>query len=196
MQMNASSPRCRTIATIHYPSLDFDILGAVQDLCIPAAISPLHTPEGEKEHIHIILTTSNVKSFKQWKEIVESIHCVGIEVVHNHAAYYDYLTHRNNPEKQQFPQDITPTHISGYQVPDDTSTYSPFETISRLISLLTSHGIYNVYQGMILLNTIDCPVADKNCYVKYLPQIKELLYWAERTEHVNSTNQCASYFEQ
>lgn len=194
MQMNASSPRCRTIASIHYPSLDFDFLGAVQDLCIPAAISPLHSPEGEKEHFHVILTCSNVKSYKQWKEIVDSIHCVGVEIVHNHAAYYDYLTHKNNPDKQQFPHDITPVHLSGYLVPDDTSTYSPFETISRLISLLTSHGIYNVYQGMILLNSLACPVADKNCYVKYLPQIKELLYWAERTNNVNSTYPSSSHF--
>lgn len=196
MQMSSTSSRCRTIATIHYPTLDFDFLGAVQDLCIPAAVSPLHSPEGEKDHIHVLLNASSVKSYKQWKEIVDSIHCVGIEIVHNHAAYYDYLTHKNNPEKQQFPKDITPTHLSGYEVPEDTATYSPYESISRLVSLLTANCIYNVYQGMMLLNEIDCPVADKNCYVKYLSQIKELLYWAERINNANSTDSSTSHFQQ
>lgn len=72
-----------------------------------ALVSPVHSPEGEekKKHIHIIwqsskrrLSRNDLQEFKICGMAANGY----VQGVSNRKAMEDYLTHKNNPEKEQF----------------------------------------------------------------------------------------------
>lgn len=72
-----------------------------------ALVSPIHAPEGEekKKHIHIIwqsskrrLSRNDLQEFKIYGMAANGY----VQGVSNRKAMEDYLTHKNNLEKEQF----------------------------------------------------------------------------------------------
>lgn len=72
-----------------------------------ALVSPIHSPEGEekKKHIHVIwqstkrrLSKNDLQEFKLFCLAANGY----VQGVSNRRAMEDYLTHKNNPEKEQF----------------------------------------------------------------------------------------------
>lgn len=101
--------RVRNYATVVYPeSCPADWQQVLASHFVPAFISPLHdkdvnpTGEPKKPHWHVMLMFDGKKSTEQAKEIFDSIGGVGCEVVKSVRGYARYLTHMDNPEKEQY----------------------------------------------------------------------------------------------
>ena len=110
--------RYRAWTFILYPDdipSDVDWYVSLDDLHIPAAISPLHDmilegKQGQKDHYHIILSFDGKKSYEQvWELIQESLSKDGEnmgftrpEYVSCLASYYRYLCHLDNPDKVKY----------------------------------------------------------------------------------------------
>lgn len=100
-------------AFVCYPeSLPEDWLDQLRLSGLRIAISPLHNldvnPDGEvkKPHYHVIITFNGPATIKQANrisiEICHGTECIPLEAV---RGYYNYLTHKDNPEKQQYDED-------------------------------------------------------------------------------------------
>ena len=96
-------------AFIVYPeSAPADWKKTLEFFCIPFAVSPLHSPEpdssGEqrKKHYHVIMDYSTLKSFEQVSNISKSINASNPIIINDSYAYYRYMIHLDNPEKEQF----------------------------------------------------------------------------------------------
>ena len=108
----------RYFACIVYPeNISFDDMVAyLSSLHIPCAISPLHEPEGEKkQHYHVLMKYANVTTINHVETLLEPLKGTKPIVVCDEVGYFRYLTHKDNPEKQQF--DVQPTCLSGYLPP-------------------------------------------------------------------------------
>lgn len=104
-----------------YPeSVDPKYVDILNELHIQWCESPVHnmdvTQEGEhkKDHIHIVLKFEGNKSYKQYKEIAESVKGVPAP---EHTAHVEsirgmvrYLIHLDNPEKAQYERENIKTH--------------------------------------------------------------------------------------
>ena len=104
--------RSRYWASIIYQeSAPNDWEDRLQDLHIPAIVSPIHDKDvdknGElkKKHRHVILLYESLKSRGQAAEVFSSIGGVGAEAVANMHSYVRYLTHLDSPEKAQYSSD-------------------------------------------------------------------------------------------
>jgi len=73
--------------------------------------SPLHnldtSADGEikKEHWHILLMFSQVKTYEQVREMTDPLNCPSPQKCHNAKAMVRYMAHMDNPEKAQYPPD-------------------------------------------------------------------------------------------
>lgn len=101
--------RTRNFATVVYPdSAPENWQEILSEQFVPAFISPLHdkdknpTGEPKKPHWHVMLMFDGVKTIEQAAEIFQKIGGVGCEVVQSQRGYARYLTHMDNPEKQQY----------------------------------------------------------------------------------------------
>lgn len=65
--MSNSNERCRNWAFIIYPdSMPANSIDILRSLMVQACVSPLHSPaDGLKEHYHVVLLFSTVKSYEQ-----------------------------------------------------------------------------------------------------------------------------------
>ena len=107
---------------------------------IPCAISPLHQPdpggeEGEKkkEHWHIILDFGQgKKSQKQILEISQGLlNGTYPEPIISPIGYYEYLIHKNHPDKEQFDEGYGAiTYLNGF----DLDTYQKIDKEDKLPS--------------------------------------------------------------
>lgn len=106
---------------------------------IPCAISPMHQPdkEGEEEelknHWHVILDFGQgKKSEKQILEISrELLNGTYPKPIKSPIGYYEYLIHKNNPEKEQFVEGFGAiTHLNGF----DLETYQNIDKEDKLPS--------------------------------------------------------------
>ena len=111
----------------------------LDNLHIPCAISPLHKPETEgeeeekKEHWHIILDFGQgKKSEKQILEISRDLlNGTYPKIIQSPIGYYEYLIHKNNPEKEQFPEGFGAIkHMNGF----DLETYQRIDKEDKLPS--------------------------------------------------------------
>ena len=75
---------------------------------VSSAVSPLHSPdpdgsgEERKEHYHVLLDFDSLKSYEQVKSISLSVNGSNPIIINNPSGYYQYMIHKNNPEKEQF----------------------------------------------------------------------------------------------
>lgn len=106
-----------------YPdSAPEDWKNILENYCIQTAISPLHEPEekgkeGEtkKQHWHIILNLDGQKTYKQIKEISDSLNGARPEKVLSPIGMYEYLIHKNHPDRQQFENGFDEIeHMNGF----------------------------------------------------------------------------------
>lgn len=96
-------------AFIVYPdSAPQDWLSILKLSFVRSAVSPLHSPdpagsgEERKKHFHVLLDYDSLKSYEQVKSLTLSINATNPQIVNNPSGYYQYMIHKNNPEKEQF----------------------------------------------------------------------------------------------
>lgn len=106
---SAAELRSNYWAFIIYPgdSAPDDWLLVLKSWNVPLFISPLHVPDDEdkKPHRHVMTMFGSVKSLKQVKDISDSVHGTQPFIIQDKAGYGKYLTHRANPEKQQWTEE-------------------------------------------------------------------------------------------
>lgn len=107
--INMEKKRTRNYATVLYPeSAPDDWIIKLQELCVPAFISPVHDKDKnsdgslKKAHHHVMILFEGVKTQAQAKEVFEIIGGVGAEPVKCVRAYARYLCHLDNPDKVQY----------------------------------------------------------------------------------------------
>lgn len=112
-------------AFVLYPeSAPSDWLEQLQILGLTCAVSPLHdldvNADGEikKEHYHIILCYNGPTTFSNVKKLtVDTLNSTVPQPLESIKGYYRYLTHRDNPEKAQYPESDIKT-INGFNIFD------------------------------------------------------------------------------
>lgn len=109
--------RSRNWVIIVYPeSAPKDWRGILDNMHLQWIESPLHdkdtNPDGtiKKAHWHVILAFGSKKSYKQVKEIADTLHAPIPQKVHNMKGQVRYLVHLDNPEKHQYPVDEVKAH--------------------------------------------------------------------------------------
>lgn len=104
---------------------------------IPCAISPLHKPDNEgedeekKQHWHVILDFGQgKKSQKQILEISKNLlNGTYPKNIISPIGYYEYLIHKNNPQKEQFAEGFKAIkHMNGF----DLETYQNIDKEEKL----------------------------------------------------------------
>ena len=91
---------------------------------IPVAISPRHDKDikddgtKKKPHYHCIIQYPNTTTYKTIVEMVKPLGCNEyVEPVRSIRGMYDYLTHKNNPEKAQYDESEIEL-IGGFNIDD------------------------------------------------------------------------------
>lgn len=112
--------RARNFATIVYEeSKPEDWIDIITELHVPIIISPLHDKdkwtkadekknpehragETKKAHYHVLIMFEGKKSINQVETIIDDIGGVGCIIVESARGMARYLTHMDNPEKEQY----------------------------------------------------------------------------------------------
>jgi hypothetical protein len=134
---------------------------------LQGAISPLHSPvdghdESErKAHWHVMLCwESGSTTQKVAQSIADKVNAPIPRALNNVKGSYDYLTHKNNPEKEQLDvRDIE--HINGFNIRDYADmTKSEITAVKRLIQQFISvHDLVEYWDLMECLDSEDVPNA-------------------------------------
>lgn len=108
-----------------YPeSLPEDWMQIIADTGLPCALSPLHqydvdegTGELKKPHYHLILCWDGPATYSMAKRITDKLNAPIPKALDSLRGGYQYLTHRNYPEKYQYDaKDIV--SINGFNLSD------------------------------------------------------------------------------
>lgn len=112
-----------------YPeSCNPEFIKYMYDSGLKGAISPLHDSDLrddgtlKKSHYHVILLFNGGRTEQAVKEIVQEINVANniIQKVNDKQARFEYLTHKNNPEKYQYnPEDIIFINAHSYDFIDE-----------------------------------------------------------------------------
>lgn len=90
---------------------------------LQCAISPLHdkdiNPDGtpKKAHYHVIMCYSGPTALNVVKGITDALNQPNPQALEQVRGYYRYLTHKDNPEKYQYPENEITT-INGFTITD------------------------------------------------------------------------------
>jgi len=97
---------------------------ALRDTHVPCAISPLHNRDFNKDgtptkpHHHVMLYFHGKISMGPVLEIVESLNAPKyVERVASGSGYFEYLWHKNDPDKAQYNQEDVKL-LNGFVVPE------------------------------------------------------------------------------
>lgn len=107
-----------------YGSLPDDWLEILDQTCLPMAISPLHDrdtkPDGsvKKPHYHVVISypSSNTTLSAVKARIADRLNAPAPFVADNPKGAYEYLWHKNHPEKYQY-DEAGVKRLGGYTVP-------------------------------------------------------------------------------
>lgn len=112
---------CRYWSFLVYPdSAPVDWKKRLENTLVPSAVSPLHGGDEEhpKEHYHVLLGFRRKVGISSARDVCNL--CGGANGVVFEAyaplGSYDYLTHKNSPEKQQFGE-VEPELFNGFKRP-------------------------------------------------------------------------------
>ena len=101
--------RTRNWGLVMYPdSCPPNYIEILNDTHTPYLISPLHNKDvnadgkHKKDHWHLLLMFSSVKTAEQVQEIADKLHTPPPEKIANLKGAVRYLDHRDNPEKAQY----------------------------------------------------------------------------------------------
>lgn len=95
-----------------------ELLRATQ---VPCAVSPLHKADDSigKAHYHVLMCFNRACSDKRARQVC--LACGGangyVQCVFAPSGAYEYLTHKNNPEKEQFDESALPELLNGFMPP-------------------------------------------------------------------------------
>lgn len=152
-------------AMIVYPdSAPADWRGILQSTGIQCAISPLHdkdvNPDNtpKKPHYHVILAYEGPTTYNNVNSLCEALNQPIPQPLEQLRGYYRYLTHKDNPEKYQYKEDLITT-INGFDVANYLDlTQSQVNSILKLIQqLITDNNILEYSGLMILLRDFENP---------------------------------------
>lgn len=114
----------RNWAMVLYPeSAPEDWRQKLAETGLQCAISPLHdkdiNPDGtpKKAHYHVIIVYSGPTTLGVVKGITDSLNQPNPQALEQIRGYYRYLTHKDNPEKYQYPESEITT-INGFNLTD------------------------------------------------------------------------------
>lgn len=118
-----ASAKSRFYATLVYPENCSCDWSKAEKFAVPFCVSPLHAPESSgdekqfKPHYHIMLDYRRYVGSSMAQKWSDQFSGVNVFTVDVPTSYYDYLTHRNNPEKQQFAESCEPLLFCGFEPP-------------------------------------------------------------------------------
>lgn len=122
--MASKNVKKRNWAFVLYPeSAPPDWRDILRETGLQCAISPLHdkdidpTGEPKKAHYHVIACYSGPTSFNVVKGLTDSLVAPIPQALEQVRGYYRYLTHKDNPEKYQYPETEIQT-INGFSILD------------------------------------------------------------------------------
>lgn len=114
--------RCDYYGFLIYPdSVVEDWHKRLSESLLPIAISPLHSPrdENKKPHYHGIVQLPHKSGLKMARAMLEGIAANSfLQPLADPAGGFEYLTHENSPDKQQFAPDVLPELLNGFEVPE------------------------------------------------------------------------------
>ena len=152
-----SGQKARNWTFVAYPeSLPSNWLEVLEKTGLPIAISPLHDKDinedglPKKAHYHVMLCFDGPTSFSVVFKLSNSLNQTRPEVVMSIKGMYDYLTHRNNPEKAQYDtKDIQ--HLNGFSILNyDNFSPSEKEAIYDAIEQIIIEKDISEYWDLIL----------------------------------------------
>lgn len=174
--MPSKNVKKRNWAFIVYPdSAPADWQEILRQTGLQCAVSPLHdsdldpTGEPKKPHYHVIACYSGPTSYNVVKGLTDNLNAPTPQALEQVRGYYRYLTHKDNPEKFQYDENLIQT-INGFSIFDFCElTKSEVISIKRnLQSLIRSLDIreYSDFMDYLLDNelTSEYDVASCNTY--------------------------------
>lgn len=118
----AKNVKKRNWAFVLYPeSAPKDWKEQLSKTGLEGAISPLHdkdenpTGEPKKAHYHIIVCYPGPTTFNVVKSLCDSLNCPIPQALESVKGYYRYFTHKDNPEKYQYKEDMI-QFFGGFQI--------------------------------------------------------------------------------
>lgn len=141
---------------------------------LQAAISPLHNPDPEegnsKVHYHVILKYSGPTTFKNVKRLcIQQFNATVPLAIGNLKGAYEYLTHINNPEKQQF--DCPPDLVNGFDI-SKILLESLLDDIEMQCQIAEDIEKYNITEYFVL-----CRIYQSTDMEKFLYVSKKSIYY-------------------
>lgn len=147
--MTEKSTKKRNWAFLGYPeSLPSDWVDQLKQTGLPIAVSPLHdsdffsSGEPKKPHYHCILCYPGPTTFSVVSSLTDSINQPIPMPIDSVKGCYEYLTHKNDPDKAQYdPSGIL--HINGFNILDfmDYSRREIDEIKLRIHKLIQEYDI-------------------------------------------------------
>lgn len=112
---------CKYWSFLVYPdSAPGDWKKRLENTLVPSAVSPLHGGDEEhpKEHYHVLLGFKRKVGISSARDVCNLCGGANGVVVEAYAPLgsFEYLTHKNSPEKQQF-GDVEPELFNGFKRP-------------------------------------------------------------------------------
>lgn len=128
--------RGRIWATIVYTdSVSDDWMKKLEDLLVPAYVSPLHDKDDCKPHYHVMVLFDGQKGRKQVVELFKSFGGVGCEYVQSKSAYLAYLCHLKSEGKYKYSiEDVKALNgVTSYQKAIEDISVDKYELVSEMI---------------------------------------------------------------
>lgn len=142
--------RSRTWSIIVYPeSLPENWLQILEELCVPAFVSPLHdsdveegTGEPKKPHYHIMLMYSGMQTQSRVKEVSELLGGALPQGVRDPRSMARYLCHLDQPSKHRYDTaDVLQIGGADY-LSMIASPSDKYQQIAEMIDFCQQRGIY------------------------------------------------------
>jgi len=138
----------RNWAIVVYPdSLPEDWVKRLRDTHLPCAISPLHDADsgkgGEhlKPHYHILLVWDGPVCESAPLEVAAALNAPPhVEHVKSLKGYYEYLWHKNEPEKVHY-NEADVVRLNGFDVPTERTAREVFALTESIQNYIRETGI-------------------------------------------------------
>lgn len=144
---------------IYADSAPEDWIDQLEQTGLPCAISPYHnldinpTGEPKKPHWHIILCWDGPTTYKCARRIVcDMLHAPSPMKIEHVGGYYRYLTHEDNPEKEQYDKNQIRL-LNGFCI-EDYTTESEREIDAVNDYVLTWIQLRKIYEYADLIDTL------------------------------------------
>ncbi|MDE6020472.1 MAG: replication protein [Ruminococcus sp.] len=163
------------------------------------AVSPLHeydvTSEGQlkKPHHHVLIPYPNSTTFNNVKNLtVDELRCTIPKPIDNISGAYDYLTHKRNPEKFQYDENLIELW-NGFDI-NELITLSERDRDELFSSIELEIERYNIkeYRELLMFYTIHEDYARKNFVRSHTFHFKGYL---ESSRHSSNSHIVDEYYK-